>query len=448
MENYSLSSYPDSGTSTPLSREIDCENSSSWDEAFSYKVKFLCSYGGRILPRPHDNLLSYVGGDTKILAVERGVRFSAFLAKLSALCDSEVCFRYQFPGEDLDALISVTNDEDLEHMMVEYDRLYRASTKPARLRLFLFPVNQTAMEGYGADEAKSEREWFVDALNSARVRPIDVSSPPSAAATAAESSPDFLFGLDKSHTPPAKEQIPPAETVSDVFPREIHGGSEDRHVVGGPVVSAAEMQRQIQEFQRLQIAGNEQVMYYRKSDEANLMDYSGEYYAQQVPEKHTPSQSAVPVTIPAACWQERGYAAAKGHERPVYLIQTPAGVYQSPAMRPSTGQFPGQAYYGMHHRVVPEVYREHPVYSTIPPPSIQQPKVGVYVEAVGMLRPPVLAGVGYDGAGRQVYYTSPGGVVPPYQAVTAPLDVRQAVGGAWTPESGKVVTKGSEASQV
>ncbi|GFZ10089.1 octicosapeptide/Phox/Bem1p family protein [Actinidia rufa] len=451
MENYSLSSYPDSGASTPLSREIDCENSSSRDEPISYKVKLFCSYGGRILPRPHDNLLSYVGGDTKILAVDRSVRFRAFVAKLSALCDSEVCFRYQLPGENLDALISVTNDEDLEHMMVEYDRLCRASTKPARLRLFLFPVNQTAMEAYGADEAKSEREWFVDELNSARVRPIDVPSSPSAAVTADESSPGFLFGLDKSHAPPAKGQILPEATVSDVFPREIHDGSdcgsEDRHVIGDPVVSAAEMQRQIQEFQRLQIAGNEQVRYYRKSDEANPRDYSGEYYAQ-VQEKHHPSQSAVPVPIPipAAYWQERGYAAPARHEPPVYLIQTPAGVYQSSAMQPITGQFPGQAYYRMHHRLTPEIYQEHPVYNTIPPPSIQQPQVGAYVDAVRMLRPPAAAGVGYDGAGRQVYYTLPGGLVSPYQDVTAPGDVRQGGGGAWIPESSTVVAKRSEAS--
>ncbi|KAI9113756.1 hypothetical protein K1719_015007 [Acacia pycnantha] len=56
------------------------------------------------------------------------------MSKLFSLCDADVCFKYQLPGEDLDALISVTNDEDLEHMMVEYDCLYRASAKPARLR--------------------------------------------------------------------------------------------------------------------------------------------------------------------------------------------------------------------------------------------------------------------------------------------------------------------------
>lgn len=49
-------------------------------------------------------------------------------------------------------MISVTNDEDLEHMMHEYDRLFKASAKPARLRLFLFPV----AAGGGAEEEEGE----------------------------------------------------------------------------------------------------------------------------------------------------------------------------------------------------------------------------------------------------------------------------------------------------
>ncbi|GKV27758.1 hypothetical protein SLEP1_g36893 [Rubroshorea leprosula] len=36
---------------------------------------------------------------------------------------SNVNVKYQLPNEDLDALISVTTDEDLENMMDEYDRL-------------------------------------------------------------------------------------------------------------------------------------------------------------------------------------------------------------------------------------------------------------------------------------------------------------------------------------
>lgn len=49
------------------------------------RVRFMCSFGGKILPRPHDNLLRYVGGETRIVAVHRATNFSALLSKLSKL---------------------------------------------------------------------------------------------------------------------------------------------------------------------------------------------------------------------------------------------------------------------------------------------------------------------------------------------------------------------------
>lgn len=38
-------------------------------------IKFLCSYGGRILPRYPDGKLRYVGGDTRVLSVHRSLPF-------------------------------------------------------------------------------------------------------------------------------------------------------------------------------------------------------------------------------------------------------------------------------------------------------------------------------------------------------------------------------------
>lgn len=38
-------------------------------------VKFLCSYGGRILPRHTDGALRYVGGDNRVLSVDRPLQF-------------------------------------------------------------------------------------------------------------------------------------------------------------------------------------------------------------------------------------------------------------------------------------------------------------------------------------------------------------------------------------
>lgn len=207
MENYSYNSYPESGGSSPRSREIDFENPQPSEDQSTgnYKVKLMCSYGGKIHPRPHDNQLAYIGGETKILAVDRTIKFSALLAKLAAVCDVDVCFKYQLPGEDLDALISVTDDEDLDHMMNEYDRLNRASSKPARLRLFLFPVTVqtpsiTSVHSFGSTEGRSERERLVDALNSG---PVPSSTPP----FPTHGNADFLFGSEKG-VPPAAVTVP------------------------------------------------------------------------------------------------------------------------------------------------------------------------------------------------------------------------------------------------
>ena len=39
------------------------------------RVKLLCSFGGRIIPRPNDGVLKYIGGETRVLAVPRSIPF-------------------------------------------------------------------------------------------------------------------------------------------------------------------------------------------------------------------------------------------------------------------------------------------------------------------------------------------------------------------------------------
>ncbi|XP_022750746.1 uncharacterized protein LOC111299671 [Durio zibethinus] len=471
MENFSYSSYPESGDSSPRSREIDCENQ-SWDEPPStntnnnanYKVKFMCSYGGKILPRSHDNQLAYVGGDTKILAVDRNIKFSALMAKLSSLYagDSEFCFKYQLPGEDLDALISVTNDEDLEHMMLEYDRLHRASAKPARLRLFLFPINPPLVaSGFDGSEPKSEQQWFVDALNSVQIQNLDGSSPRAAAVPT--ENPDFLFGLDKVKLPDSVP-APVAAVVKEVVAKDVTAGSdcgsEDRHVIADPLVSPAEIQRQIQELQRMQIAATqEQGILYRKIDESNPRAHSTQdYYKMSDKIAASPAPGSAPLRMPmpqayfpdqhlttAAYPVPAATAVAPGTDQPVYIIPSPAaGVYQQPpTLRQVTVPF-GQPYYGV-QRVVQDVYREQPVYNAVPTTN-----VGAYPEGISVMQPnggvpeSGYLQVAYDGAGRQVYYTT-----APYQAMApaaaaggvAPLnqDGKLAVNAKAPPQTSSVV---------
>ncbi|XP_072950584.1 uncharacterized protein [Typha angustifolia] len=131
---------------TSSSSSSSCASFGSFDDvtvklAAAGTIKFLCSYGGKILPRYPDGKLRYVGGDTRVLAVDRSVSFSDLQLKLKELCGWEsVNLRCQLPTEDLDdALISITSDEDLANLIGEYDLASRDRVRPLKIRAFLLP---------------------------------------------------------------------------------------------------------------------------------------------------------------------------------------------------------------------------------------------------------------------------------------------------------------------
>lgn len=174
----------------------------------------MCSYGGHIVPRPHDKSLCYLGGDTRIVVVDRHTTLTDLSAKLSRslLGGRPFTLKYQLPNEDLDSLISVTTDEDLDNMIEEYDRISSGSThsgaggagggKSSRLRLFLFPAKSepspSSSMGSLVDDSKSET-WFVDALNSA----IGMGGmlPRGLSADSGASSVNCLLGLEDEQNP-------------------------------------------------------------------------------------------------------------------------------------------------------------------------------------------------------------------------------------------------------
>ncbi|XP_039038769.1 leucine-rich repeat extensin-like protein 2 isoform X3 [Hibiscus syriacus] len=467
MENYPYNSYPDSGDSSPRSREIEFENPPPWEDPSqqqqSYKAKFMCSYGGKIHPRPHDNQLSYIGGETKILSVDRNIKFSSMIAKLSALCgggDGDVSFKYQLPGEDLDSLISVTNDDDLEHMMHEYDRLYRASAKPARMRLFVFPATGSVNFGREGSTHGGEK-----------------------AATIPQSKVDFLFGLEKGMAPP-----PPVKIRDHVGEPVITPPPPVPEILGTDYsLNPGEIQRQIQDLQRLQIRDQEQMYRKKAEDAAASMPYTGEYYAQKLPEKVPPMtvQQHAPVT--AGYWPDKHISsgsfqttitAAPGPphpaDNPVYMIpapvpgQAPATLYHAPPpvpapapapappqmVRPVTGQA-GQGYYtNVLQRMPQEVYRDQPIYNMVsqqpppqqpPPPTQHHPVSTIPHQAVrspsgGVTDAAYTHAAAYD---RPNYYTSPGAVVPPqYQGVGVAVSGEK----RGTADNSKVVYKVSQGS--
>ncbi|KAJ4849655.1 hypothetical protein Tsubulata_009653 [Turnera subulata] len=95
------------------------------------KLRLMCSYGGHIIPRPHDKSLTYVGGETRMVVIDRHSSLLSLTSRLSRtlLNGRPFTLKYQLPNEELDSLISVTVDEDLENMIEEYDRTRPIFTK-------------------------------------------------------------------------------------------------------------------------------------------------------------------------------------------------------------------------------------------------------------------------------------------------------------------------------
>ncbi|KAJ4717495.1 Octicosapeptide/Phox/Bem1p family protein [Melia azedarach] len=177
------------------------------------RVKFLCSYGGKILPRAVDGHLKYVGGETRVIAIPRDIKFSELMKKVSVLHDGDMVLKYQLIPEDLDSLVSVRTDEDVKHMLEEYDR--HESEGTVRLRAFLFPSNPVVVDNPIAPvDPLAVEQRYIDAINgivrttgSGRLTPIKAtrssfsissacSSPksPSPDSTAVESFPhDLVF---------------------------------------------------------------------------------------------------------------------------------------------------------------------------------------------------------------------------------------------------------------
>lgn len=135
------------------------------------RVKFLCSFSGSILPRPQDGKLRHVGGETRIVCVPRDISYEELMAKMREIFEGATVLKYQQPDEDLDALVSVVNDDDVVNMMEEYDKL-GSGDGFTRLRIFLF--SHADQDGsllfVDGDERDNERR-YVDALNSLNESP-------------------------------------------------------------------------------------------------------------------------------------------------------------------------------------------------------------------------------------------------------------------------------------
>ncbi|XP_062203666.1 uncharacterized protein LOC133905891 isoform X2 [Phragmites australis] len=129
------------------------------------KVKFMCSFGGKILPRPSDGKLRYVGGETRLISITRNFSWKEFVQKTLTIYNQPHIIKYQLPDEDLDALISLSCDEDFQNMMEEYYTLEKANGS-LRLRIFLVSLAECEDSSLDSRSLESEPEYhFVVAVN-------------------------------------------------------------------------------------------------------------------------------------------------------------------------------------------------------------------------------------------------------------------------------------------
>ncbi|XP_039804557.1 uncharacterized protein LOC120668830 isoform X4 [Panicum virgatum] len=210
------------------------------DEAAPGKVKLMCSFGGRIAPRPGDGALRYVGGQTRLISVPRAASFGELLRKVEAVDEAAggVLVRYQLPGEDLDSLISVSGPEDYENMMEEYEKL--AATAPdgsAKLRVFLFPASGSEAGGSGsgshqlaAAAVDESGQRYIDAINCVSAEAVAAAmrrkdSVASAGSSAHNSEASEYSGLVEGMSPRAGPPPPPiAVEYSYSGGPQYHGG--------------------------------------------------------------------------------------------------------------------------------------------------------------------------------------------------------------------------------
>ncbi|ESQ35187.1 hypothetical protein EUTSA_v10006624mg [Eutrema salsugineum] len=170
--------------------------SSSASGSLTAKVKVLCSFGGKILPRPRDSKLRYVGGETHIISIRKDISWRDLRQKVLEIYYRTHVVKYQLPGEDLDALVSVSCDEDLQNMMEEYNEMENRGGSQ-KLRMFLFSVSDLdgSLLGVKQNDVDSEFQYVV------AVNDMDIGSRSNSTLNGLDSfSANNLAELDVSNT--------------------------------------------------------------------------------------------------------------------------------------------------------------------------------------------------------------------------------------------------------
>ncbi|OMO98847.1 Phox/Bem1p [Corchorus capsularis] len=243
------------GSTTPPIYPLDSPSSSNFsgqgasDGSQSGKMKFLCSFGGKILPRPSDSKLRYVGGETRIISISKSLSWGELVRKTSEICNQPHSIKYQLPGEDLDALISVSSDEDLQHMIEEYHGLEKLGGSQ-RLRIFLIPLGESEVSS--SLEASTIQQTTPDYQYVVAVNGIADPSPKKNSGGQCLPTEGSQLGPSLDHNPSFHNRCPtsviPLETkdgVDALHPSQVFNNSKStRSPVPSPSISPLPFQHE------------------------------------------------------------------------------------------------------------------------------------------------------------------------------------------------------------
>ncbi|KAK3149683.1 hypothetical protein QOZ80_3AG0220870 [Eleusine coracana subsp. coracana] len=121
------------------------------------RMRLTCSHGGRFVFCGPDAAPRYVGGETRVLVIPRSASFRDLAARASEMAGgAEVSALKHRLADDEEIIVSVTCDEELAHMIHEYDRLH-AKRPNAKFRVFVDIAAAPPASGAGAHHHQQPR---------------------------------------------------------------------------------------------------------------------------------------------------------------------------------------------------------------------------------------------------------------------------------------------------
>ncbi|KAK9115413.1 hypothetical protein Syun_022210 [Stephania yunnanensis] len=123
-------SVPDFFAGCDVKKDEKKEERKKVDLSYKQQLRLTCRYGGSFYYYPCRNLHSYVGGENRVVVMDRPPSLLSLSRHLehvllegsgSGSGSESWVLKYESPREGLDCLLSLRTDEDLKNMMEVYD---------------------------------------------------------------------------------------------------------------------------------------------------------------------------------------------------------------------------------------------------------------------------------------------------------------------------------------